>query len=63
MIERTLQGTSNWDVLGNMVAYGQASYTFNDYTFKTGTWVYGVVAVDCTPLYSTVSQSAAITNP
>jgi prepilin-type N-terminal cleavage/methylation domain-containing protein len=63
VIERTLQGTSNWDVLGNMVAYGQASYTFNDYSFHSGTWVYGVVAVDCTPMYSPVSQSNAVTNP
>jgi prepilin-type N-terminal cleavage/methylation domain-containing protein len=63
VIERTLQGTSNWDVLGNMVAYGQASYTFNDYSFQSGTWVYGVVAVDCTPMYSPVSQSNAVTNP
>ena len=58
-----MQGTTNWDVLGNMVAYGQASYTFNDYSFHSGNWVYGVVAVDCTPGYSTVSQSSAVINP
>jgi hypothetical protein len=63
VIQRTVQGTSNWDTLGNLVAYGQASYTFNDYSFHSGSWVYGVVAVDCTPSYSTVSQSNAVTNP
>jgi type II secretory pathway pseudopilin PulG len=63
VIERALQGTTNWQVLGNMVAYGQASYTYNDFTFQTGAWVYGVVAVDCSPSYSPVSQSAAVTNP
>jgi type II secretory pathway pseudopilin PulG len=63
VIERTLQGTSNWDVLGNQPAIRAASYTFNDYTFLTGTWVYGAVAVNCSPAYSTVSQAAAVTNP
>ncbi len=63
VIERTVQGTSNWDVLGNQPAYRQASYTYNDYTLLTGTWVYGVVAVNCSPAYSTVTQAAAVTNP
>lgn len=63
VIERTIQGTSNWEVLGNLVAHGYATYTFDDFTFQTGNWVYGVVAVDCTPSYSTVSISAAVTNP
>ena len=63
VIERTIQGTSNWEVLGNMVAHGYASSTYDDFTFMTGIWVYGVVAVDCSPLYSTVSQSPAIINP
>jgi hypothetical protein len=50
-------------VLGNVAALGAASYTFNDYQFLTGNWVYGAVAVNCSPAYSTVSQAAAITNP
>jgi type II secretory pathway pseudopilin PulG len=63
VIERTISGTTNWQVLGNMVAHGYASYTYDDFTFTTGTWVYGVVAVDCSPSYSTVSVAAAVTNP
>jgi type II secretory pathway pseudopilin PulG len=63
VIERTMQGTSNWQVLGNMVAHGQASYTYDDFTLQSGHWVYGVVAVDCSPSYSTVSQSSAVNNP
>jgi type II secretory pathway pseudopilin PulG len=63
VIERTIQGTSNWQVLGNLVAHGYASYPYDDFTFQTGNWVYGVVAVDCSPSYSPVSQSAAVTNP
>ena len=38
-------------------ATAQATYTYNDYSFLTGNWVYGVVAVNCSPAYSTVSQS------
>jgi type II secretory pathway pseudopilin PulG len=63
VIERTLQGTTNWQVLGNQPAYRQTSYTYNDYTLQTGVWVYGVVAVNCSPAYSTASTSAAVTNP
>jgi prepilin-type N-terminal cleavage/methylation domain-containing protein len=63
VIQRTIQGTSNWQVLGNLVAYGQASYTYDDFTFQTGHWVYGVVAVDCSPSYSPVSQSSVVINP
>ena len=63
VIERTVQGTTNWDVLGNVVAHGVASYTFDDFTFLSGNWTYGVVAVDCTPGYSTVSVAATVTNP
>ena len=64
VIQRTLHGTSNWQVLGNLVANGSATYTWDDYTFVPGTWDYGVVAVDCTPLYSTVSMNASsVTNP
>jgi type II secretory pathway pseudopilin PulG len=63
VVERTIQGTTNWQVLGNQVAYGQVSYTYNDYTFQTGVWVYGVVAANCSPSYSTVSQASAVTNP
>jgi len=63
VIERTIQGTSNWQVLANQPAFSQPTYTYNDYKFQSGNWVYGVVAVNCSPAYSTVSQAAAITNP
>jgi type II secretory pathway pseudopilin PulG len=64
VIQRTIHGTTNWQVLGNLVANGSASYTWNDYTFQTGVWDYGVVAVDCTPLYSPVKVSTgSVTNP
>jgi hypothetical protein len=65
VIQRTLHSApNNWQVLGNLVANGSASYVWNDFTFQTGVWDYGVVAVDCTPLYSTVKVNAgSVTNP
>jgi type II secretory pathway pseudopilin PulG len=63
VVERTLNGTTNWQVLANQVAYNQSTYTYNDYTIASGTWVYGAVAVNCSPAYSTVSQASAVTNP
>jgi type II secretory pathway pseudopilin PulG len=63
VVERTLQSTTNWQVLGNLQARGLATYTYNDFTFQSGAWVYGVVAVNCSPAYSTVSLAAAVTNP
>jgi type II secretory pathway pseudopilin PulG len=64
VIERALQGSTTWQVLGNLVARGYATYTWDDFTFQPGNWMYGVVAVDCSPSYSPVSQTAsAVTNP
>ncbi|HEY2851015.1 MAG TPA: hypothetical protein VGI97_14140 [Gemmatimonadaceae bacterium] len=54
VIQRQLHGATTWTVLGNLVANGSASYVWDDYTVTTGTWDYGVVAVDCTPSYSSV---------
>ena len=63
VIERTVKGTTNWDVVSNVVARGNATYSFIDYTFLTGHWTYGVVAVDCSPGYSGVAQASPVTNP
>ncbi len=63
VVERTIQGTTNWQIVANVVARGFATYTYDDFAFQSGIWVYGVVAVDCSPGYSTVAQAAAITNP
>ncbi len=43
---------------------GQASYTFNDASvLNDSTYVYGVTALDCTPLESAVSVTAPVTVP
>jgi hypothetical protein len=63
VVERTVTGTTNWDVVANVVARGNASYSYIDYTFLSGQWTYGVVAVDCSPGYSSVASSSSVTNP
>ncbi|MFI5310111.1 MAG: prepilin-type N-terminal cleavage/methylation domain-containing protein [Gemmatimonadales bacterium] len=63
LIERRLSANPDYEVLGNMVASGAASYQFDDFNFKSGTWIYAVVAQDCSPLNSTVAQATSIVNP
>lgn len=62
-VERRLSSGTDWEVLGNLLARNLASYAFDDFTFKSGSWVYGVVATDCTPANSPVTISSAVTNP
>ncbi len=63
LIMRRLSSGTDWEVLGNMVANGSTSYTFLDTSFKTGSWVYGVVAQDCSPTNSTITAASAVTIP
>jgi len=63
IIQRRPAAGTDWEVLGNLVARGYASYSFDDFNFRSGNWVYGVVAQDCTPANSTVTASSTITNP
>ena len=62
-VERRLSSGTDWEVLGNLLARNLTSYSFDDFTFKSGSWVYGVVATDCTPANSPVTISSAVTNP
>ncbi len=63
IIQRRPASGTDWEVLGNLLARNYASYSFDDFTFKSGAWVYGVIATDCTPANSTVTSSSSITNP
>lgn len=62
-VERRLSSGTDWEVLGNLLARNLATYSFDDFTFKSGSWVYGVVATDCTPANSPVTISSAVINP
>ncbi len=63
-IERLKSGNVDWEVLGNVVAQQLSSYTFIDYhPVGATTWTYAVIAWDCTPASSPVTQATAVVNP
>jgi hypothetical protein len=45
------------------IAASQANYTLDDTSLSSGTWVYGVVAQDCSPANSNVTSTGAINVP
>ena len=64
VVQRRLFSSTDWEPLQNVVAQGLASYSFDDYTFVSGTWIYGVFAQDCSPSNSAVTAAAtAVINP
>jgi prepilin-type N-terminal cleavage/methylation domain-containing protein len=64
VIYRRNSGAGAFDDALQSVPAGQTSYTFDDPTVKNDTtYVYGVTALDCTPLESSVSVTAAIHIP
>jgi len=64
VVERRLSAGTDWEILANVVAQGTATYAFDDFAFKSGTWVYGVFAQDCSPANSAVtSAGSTVTNP
>lgn len=63
VIQRRPVASTDWEVLRNVVAQGLANYAADDYAFKSGQWIYGVVAQDCSPLDSPVASASTVTNP
>lgn len=64
VVERRLSAGTDWEILANVVAQGTATYAFDDFAFKSGTWVYGVFAQDCSPSNSAVTGAGStVTNP
>lgn len=63
VVQRRPSAGTDWEALQNVVAQGLASYTFDDFAFTLGSWVYGVLAQDCSPANSAVSAATAITIP
>ncbi|MEA3244614.1 MAG: type II secretion system protein [Gemmatimonadota bacterium] len=63
LVMRRPSASTDWEVLGNVVAQGIASYSFDDFNFKSGSWVYGVVAQDCSPANSPMAAAVAVVNP
>lgn len=64
VVQRRLVSNTDWEPLQNVVAQGLSSYSFDDYAFVSGTWIYGVFAQDCSPSNSAVTAAAtAVINP
>ena len=63
IIQRRPAAGTDWEVIGNLLARNYSSYSFDDFGFRSGQWVYGVVAQDCSPSNSTVTSSSTLTNP
>jgi hypothetical protein len=64
VVERRLAAGTDWEILANVVAQGTATYAYDDFAFKSGTWVYGVFAQDCSPANSAVTVAGTtVTNP
>ena len=55
VMRRPSAGTT-WTPVGNFPARGTGTYSFVDYALKTGTWVYGVRAMDCGPTWSSAAE-------
>jgi hypothetical protein len=64
-IYRRLSSVSTFDQpFASVAAGGVSTYTFNDSDVVTGqTWIYGVTALDCTPLASSAGSTTAVVIP
>ena len=60
--KRPLAG-DDWETITNVPASLAASYTFDDYTLAQGSWVYQIVAQDCTPSNSGPVVSLTVVIP
>jgi hypothetical protein len=63
IIQRRPVASADWEIIGNLLARNYASYAFDDFSFTSGQWIYGVVAQDCSPSNSAVVAASTITNP
>ncbi len=63
MVFKKKTGSTDWGSPIADLAASQANYTLDDTTLPSGTWVYGVVAQDCSPANSAVTSTGAINVP
>lgn len=63
VVQRRPASSTEWSTLRNVPANGDATYAFEDFTFTSGSWVYGVFAQDCSPANSPVVASATVAVP
>lgn len=63
VVARRPASSSEWVELRNVPANNSATYTWDDFTFASGSWVYGVYSQDCNPANSSYVQSSTIVIP
>lgn len=63
LVQRRLSAATAWETLYNVPANGSASYSFDDHNLATGTWLYAIVAQDCSPANSAPVLSMSIVIP
>jgi len=63
MVFKKPVGAADWGSPIADLSASQANYTLDDTTLPSGSWVYGVVAQDCSPANSAVTSTGAINVP
>ena len=63
VVVRRLDGATDWETLGNVVARGLANYQYDDFAFVPGNWIYGVMAQDCNPSNSPLVNKPVVVTP
>ncbi len=63
VVARRLSSSTEWTELRNVPANNSASYTWDDFGFAPGTWIYGVYSQDCNPANSSFVQSSNVVIP
>lgn len=63
VVVRRLDGATEWETLGNVVARGLANYQYDDFAFVIGNWSYGVMAQDCNPSNSPLVNKPVVVTP
>lgn len=63
VVAKHLLASSEWVELRNVPANNSATYSWDDFDFSAGTWVYGVYAQDCNPSNSSYTLSGNVVVP
>ncbi|MCX5760740.1 MAG: hypothetical protein NTW72_04420 [Gemmatimonadetes bacterium] len=63
VVAKHLLASSEWVELRNVPANNSATYSWDDFDFSSGTWVYGVYAQDCNPSNSSYTLSGNVVVP
>ncbi|MGH7621919.1 MAG: hypothetical protein ACRENC_14615, partial [Gemmatimonadaceae bacterium] len=60
LVYKKLSASGDWGSPIADLAASQVNYTLDDTSLSNGTWVYGIVAQDCSPTNSSITSTGAI---